>query len=102
MNRPDNLEKAITIAEAIAGDIDHLRVDLYLIGERIYFGEATVFPSGGNKTWIRSDDPADPHPDRDVDTEMGSHWLLDEPDRSTMIRRGLGRAPAASPPNAHR
>ena len=91
IERPPNLDAAIAVAEAIAGDLDHLRVDLYNLDGKIYFGEATVFPSSGNKIWIRHDDPADPHPDPDIDRQIGSHWVVPDLDRRTMVRRGMGR-----------
>lgn len=47
IRKPNNLEKAILIAEELAKPVDFLRVDLYLVGEEIYFGELTSYPSAG-------------------------------------------------------
>ncbi len=41
--RPARLAGLIAAAEAIAADLDHLRVDLYLVGDKIYFSETTVY-----------------------------------------------------------
>ena len=87
---PRNLESAVSAAESIAGGIDHLRVDLYVIEEDVYFGEATVYPSSGNKIWIPHDATADPHPPDDVDTLMGSTWELPTVSTRDMARSGLG------------
>lgn len=45
--RPNNFNKMIEIAEKLANDFIFVRVDLYSIGEKIYFGELTFFPNGG-------------------------------------------------------
>lgn len=41
------LDHAIEIAEKLSEEFIFMRVDLYLIGERIYFGEMTNFPGNG-------------------------------------------------------
>ncbi len=46
VGRPTRLEEMIRVAEALAGDIDFVRVDLYEAAGRVYFGEMT--PSSGN------------------------------------------------------
>lgn len=46
INKPDNLNKMIDIAEKLAEDIDLVRVDLYSNGDKIWFGEMTLTPSG--------------------------------------------------------
>lgn len=47
LERPMCLEKAIKIAEELSVDFDFIRVDLYLIGETVYFGEMTNIPDSG-------------------------------------------------------
>lgn len=47
VNRPYNLEKMIKLSERLAGDIPFVRIDLYNINDRIYFGEYTFFPGSG-------------------------------------------------------
>ena len=44
---PPQCTEMIELAEILAGGVDFVRVDLYLIGEQIYFSEITNFPLGG-------------------------------------------------------
>jgi hypothetical protein len=57
----------IQIAERLADQIDFVRVDLYNIGERVVFGEMTIYPSGG---WAGFDPPR-------FDEYLGALWELD-------------------------
>ena len=45
--KPKNLSKMIKIAEELSKDIPFVRVDLYEIGDNIYFGEYTLTPGAG-------------------------------------------------------
>lgn len=45
---PCNLNKMVEIAEKLSQGIPLLRVDLYNVDGRIYFGELTFFPAGGS------------------------------------------------------
>lgn len=45
--KPFKFEEMIKIAEKLSEDIPVVRVDLYLCGERIYFGELTFFDGSG-------------------------------------------------------
>ena len=45
--RPVNLEAAIQYAEILSKPFPYVRVDLYLIGDLIYFGELTFTPAAG-------------------------------------------------------
>lgn len=45
--KPKNLNKMIKIAEELSTDIPFARVDLYEIGNTIYFGEYTLTPGAG-------------------------------------------------------
>lgn len=47
LNKPQNYDKMIELAEIIAKDISQLRVDFYNIDGKIYFGEATFFHNSG-------------------------------------------------------
>ncbi len=47
VQKPDNLQKAIEIAETLAADLSFIRVDLYLLKNEIYFGELTNYPGNG-------------------------------------------------------
>lgn len=44
---PVNLTKMINIAERLSNGLKFLRVDLYNVEEKIYFGELTFYPAGG-------------------------------------------------------
>ncbi|EJL6449248.1 hypothetical protein NMS14_003485, partial [Vibrio cholerae] len=43
----DSLEKMLDIARKLARDFDYVRVDLYLINNKVYFGELTFTPGNG-------------------------------------------------------
>lgn len=49
IHRPENLEKMIKVAEALSVGIPQVRVDLYNVMGKIYFGEMTFFHWGGKK-----------------------------------------------------
>lgn len=44
IEKPDGFDKAVLIAEKLAALFDFIRVDLYIIGNDIYFGELTNYP----------------------------------------------------------
>ena len=44
---PDNLNEMIKIVEILSEGIPFIRIDLYDINRRIYFGEMTFFPASG-------------------------------------------------------
>lgn len=47
VEKPDNLERAIELAEALSSDFNFIRVDLYLLKKMVYFGELTNYPGNG-------------------------------------------------------
>ena len=47
MPKPEKFDEMIEIAEKLAGDFPCIRVDLYYINHKIYFGELTFFPNAG-------------------------------------------------------
>lgn len=47
LTKPKNLKRMVKIAEQLAHDIPFVRVDLYEIGGKIYFGEYTFAPGAG-------------------------------------------------------
>lgn len=53
--RPENLEKMIEIAEKIAQGFLQVRVDLYNVKGKIYFGEMTFFACSGMYHWFTPD-----------------------------------------------
>lgn len=44
---PPNFPEMVEVAEALSRDFDFVRVDLYNVGGRIYFGELTCTPAAG-------------------------------------------------------
>lgn len=48
---PTCLKEMISYAELLSKDIHFLRVDLYEIGGKVYFGELTFFPDSGYGKW---------------------------------------------------
>ncbi|ONI42854.1 hypothetical protein AN639_11825 [Candidatus Epulonipiscium fishelsonii] len=52
IDKPDNLDEMIDIAEILAKDFVHVRVDLYRLNNGdIKFGEMTFYSMGGNALW---------------------------------------------------
>ena len=45
--KPKNLPKLIRIADELAAGIDFVRIDMYIKGNDVYFGEFTFTPNGG-------------------------------------------------------
>ena len=46
-HKPDCFDEMIRIAEMLSENIPFVRVDLYCISQKIYFGELTFFPAAG-------------------------------------------------------
>lgn len=49
--KPKNYDKMLEIAQVLSQDIPFVRVDLYNVNGKIYFGEMTFFPNGGFGTF---------------------------------------------------
>lgn len=47
INKPKNFEQMIKIAEILSENISFVRVDLYEVNEKVYFGEMTFTPATG-------------------------------------------------------
>lgn len=45
--RPSNLEDMKAVCRALAKEMPFVRIDLYEVGKREYFGEITFYPAGG-------------------------------------------------------
>lgn len=52
IQKPEGLDKMIEIAERLSKPFNYVRVDLYNIKGRIYFGELTHFPNSGSGRFI--------------------------------------------------
>lgn len=49
---PENLNEMISVAEHLSKGFKFLRVDLYNIKGRIYFGELTFYPAAGMGAFV--------------------------------------------------
>ncbi len=47
VNLPDNLEEMVDIVNQLCKDFPHVRIDLYNVKGKIYFGEVTFYSNGG-------------------------------------------------------
>ena len=63
---PENLSEMIEVAKVLCKDFPAVRVDLYSIKGKIYFGELTFFPWSGYVQYT---------PD-EFDFEMGEKFIL--------------------------
>lgn len=68
-DKPDNFDQMLEIARVLCQDFPAVRVDLYSVEGKIYFGELTFFPSSGFAQF---------KPD-EFDLEMGRKFVLPEP-----------------------
>jgi hypothetical protein len=66
LTEPDNLEEMLNVARRLAEPFDMVRVDLYSVRGRVYFGELTHYPRSGHGTW----EP------QSFDFELGESWDL--------------------------
>ena len=67
--RPATLQRMIGICRTLSREFDFVRVDLYSIGNHVFFGELTHYPEAG---FGRFDPPA-------FDLEMGRYWSVNMP-----------------------
>lgn len=47
MLKPDKLDEILMLAEKLSKDIPFLRVDFYIVEDKVYFSELTFFPASG-------------------------------------------------------
>lgn len=52
ITKPANYDEMLHLADSLAQGFDFIRVDLYSVGGRIYFGELTCYPAGGMARFI--------------------------------------------------
>jgi len=52
LEKPENLNEMIEVAEKLAPDFPFVRVDLYNINGKVLFGEMTFYPNDGRKKYI--------------------------------------------------
>ncbi|MGS0692281.1 ATP-grasp fold amidoligase family protein [Shewanella sp. 30m-9] len=75
---PENLAEMIEIAKKLSEDFDYIRVDLYNVNGKIYFGELTQTHGNGTEDF---------KPNR-VDREWGDYWELDRENKELYQLRG--------------
>lgn len=64
--KPISLAEMVRYAEILGQDTDFVRVDLYEVGGKVYFGELTHSPAAGGGDFE----------DHLLDRELGSHWTM--------------------------
>lgn len=52
IERPKVLEEMLSVAERLSNEFSYVRVDLYLCGDNVYFGELTFYPVAGNIPFV--------------------------------------------------
>ena len=73
IEKPDNIDEAFEIAELLARDFPFVRVDLYIVKNKIYFGELTFTPAAGMDTDFKYMAPGT---SKDTDTILGEFLNL--------------------------
>lgn len=73
--KPENYELMLELAEKLAVGLPHVRVDLYNIAGRPYFGEMTFYTGGGFDPFYANEE----QPDR-LDCELGGLFMLPQGD----------------------
>lgn len=66
ITRPHNYDEMLHLADSLSQEFDFIRVDLYSIGSRIYFGELTCYPAGGLAPFIP----------KEYDYIFGEKWVI--------------------------
>lgn len=64
--KPDNFEEMLSLSRKLSQGLSQVRVDLYNINGRIYFGELTFFHMSGNVPFIPGE----------WDEKIGSWWTI--------------------------
>ena len=62
--KPSNLNEILNISKQLSKKFEFVRVDLYNINNRIYFGEFTFIPSGGNSYFLSDN----------YENQLSSYW----------------------------
>jgi TupA-like ATPgrasp len=85
--RPKRLDDIIELAEQLGRGLDHVRVDFYDCGERIYIGEMTLYSWSGHSRFA---------PDR-ADVQLGAYWRIEHPLRRALRAVLFGRREIVPP-----
>jgi len=81
--KPDNFDAMLRVARDISVDFDFVRVDLYSVGDKVYFGELTCTPHQG---YGRIDDPDEQRMLDDMWHLDAGNTLLYSPPRGYQVR----------------
>ena len=73
IEKPENMDKAFEVAESLAKEFPFVRVDLYIVKDKIYFGELTFTPAAGMDTDFKFKAPG---AEKDTDTILGEKLKL--------------------------
>jgi len=93
VDRPHPLAAMVAIGENLAREFDYVRVDYYVRGDDIYFGELTVYDQSGFAFPFPEDAEFGDYPPRDVDYRLGALWKF----RNPPLGEKLAMAAAAVP-----
>lgn len=74
--KPENLDSLVSTASAISKGFKSIRVDLYNINGKIYFGEMTFYPWGGFVGFTPND----------IDYEWGNYISIDQSKRENNLK----------------
>jgi len=66
MQKPECFEEMVSISEKLGSGLDFVRVDLYHLEAKIFFGEFTIYPSSG----------LGPYEPTEFDLDLGKKWRL--------------------------
>lgn len=66
--KPNKFEEMKKIAKDLCKPFQYVRVDFYLVGDKIFFGELTFFPAGGAPDFVPSE----------YDKVVGDMWKLEK------------------------
>lgn len=86
---PRALARMVEIAEQVAAPLEFLRVDFYVLDERVLIGELTSTPGAGFGRY---------HP-REFGEQLAAHWLLPAPATELALPAGSAAACEASAPS---
>ncbi|MDF1816080.1 MAG: ATP-grasp fold amidoligase family protein, partial [Verrucomicrobiales bacterium] len=75
----ENYDEMLEAVVSLAEDFDHVRVDMYQVNGRIYFGELTFSQGGGRSRWSP----------REFDYALGDYWAVNrDHEHAGVIRPG--------------
>lgn len=53
--KPESLDEMLDLAAKLSNGIPHIRVDMYVVNNKIYFGELTLYHGGGTEKYTPSE-----------------------------------------------